>query len=78
MARLPQHPEIAPGIVVNYYREMRPPFIVFFDGFNDRCFTCQREVENVTACTWLQTHAIASPALDAVDTDDIEQRFIFE
>src|SRR5215471_12021125 len=69
MPRLAEHPEIAPGIVLQYDGKMHLVVVVAFNGLDNRDLAFHGHVHDVCGLLRPQAHAISGPDLDAEDGD---------
>ena len=73
MARLPQQTKVAAGIFVENNGDMRLAFVILFDAFNGCDLAAQRQVENVSALSRKEAHAITRPYFHSRYQDVVKQ-----
>src|SRR5271156_4598028 len=78
MARLAQHSDIAPRIIIDNHGHVRLPLVVLFDRFDGRYLSREGDVEHIAALPWAQTDAVPRFDFDAVDHHGHQRWLIFE
>jgi hypothetical protein len=75
MPRLAHHSNVTSGIIVGHDADVKLPFVILFDRFNDRGPACQRHVENVRALARAQSDAIPDFHVSFPNPHSIERTF---
>jgi hypothetical protein len=78
MPGLAQQPQVPSRIVVYYNRQVRLSFTVLLNRFYDCCSASERQIENVSAGAWRQTHTISFLQLHSANFDTIENGLVFK